>query len=108
MSCFPSNALSLKFLPDQILSFSAGNDQNIQALKGVTEKLLNYFQLNRGQSVGQTKTAAGALAVNKFLFTVGIDNINLFRLLRSAPKACQYAIFCGCCMCANCHTDPNH
>ena len=60
-------------------SLATGNEQNIQLVIYVAERLLSYFQLIGSQGC---KPVKGALAVNDFLFAAGIDSVNMFHLLR--------------------------
>jgi hypothetical protein len=73
---------------------AAGNDQNIQMLLHITEKLTAYLQSVTGGGSGPQQVTAsteqttgdcpssGVSSVNHFLFATGIDTINLFRLIR--------------------------
>ncbi len=97
-AAFKSNA---SFLSKQggclsILSI-AGNEQNIQLLIYVTERLIAYFQLISGQN---GSSGQDALTVNDFLFAAGIDSVNLFHLLRQGQEACMIPIK----LCQKCST----
>ena len=51
----------------------------------VAEKLVGYFENAKGQGTeAEAKQAGMALTINDFLFSTGIDNVNLFQLLRQA------------------------
>ena len=84
-------------VPDEDLHLSSGNDQNIQMLIYVAETLLSHLQAtsNGTPRPGRPSPLAASQAaaeqagpspsiskVNDFLFVTGLDNVNLFRLVR--------------------------
>lgn len=68
-------------LGEQWLRWFAGNSKHIQSLIALVTTL--YGCLYRDGEDG--KAAAQILTVNDFLFSKGLDNLNLFRLIRSVP-----------------------
>lgn len=67
-------------------SISAGNARHLQALLAAATKLGAYLQPpaagDAGQPGGVQQAAAQAMTVNDFLFTAGLDHVNMFSLIR--------------------------
>lgn len=73
----------------------AGNARHLQTLMTAAQKLGSFLQQaaaggdgGGGGNGGTTvhAAAAKALSVNDFLFAVGLDNLNLFSVLRCLPE----------------------
>jgi hypothetical protein len=73
----------------------AGNSKHIQTLTSLATLLLAALRGNGGASgepcsraggVQQQQQPAALQTVNDFLFSAGLDNINLFRLIRRAQE----------------------
>lgn len=61
--------------------WAAGNDYNIQLLIHVTDCLTSHLR-KAAEENQPGKAAASVSNVNAFLFTTGLDSVNLFRLVR--------------------------
>ena len=59
-----------------------GNSKHIQSLIALASTLHSCLEQGRDAK----KAAAQILTVNDFLFSKGLDNLNMFRLIRSALK----------------------
>lgn len=63
---------------EQWLQWLAGNSKHIQSLIALATTLYDCLE----QDKGSMPAAAQILTINDFLFSKGLDNLNLFRLIR--------------------------
>ena len=80
-ACIACSRASLYETREQWPQWLAGNSKHIQSLIALATVLHDCLE----QDKSSTPAAAQILTVNNFLFSKGLDNLNLFRLIRHVP-----------------------